>query len=311
LPDSANVFNDSPIEEPMAIAQTPLESDLRDPRGGRRELGSLLWLCGWGGLTAVALIILAITTQTEAANERLRRTFAINDSSAIARMPPRVSQLESETQLLAAQVRALIVERDRLAGRIALLESSIDDLTGTVKKQAAAQAAATTAALTAKATPPAAGGPAATPSVPSNPVAGSVTTATITGSIAAAAPPPKADTATTQSLPLPQARVAAAPAADADSLPTKQSEFGLDLGGGATVDNIRQRWTTVKANFGPLLSGMYPLAVRDPRPASTGYRLVVGPLPNSVAAAGLCTHFTAARTACKAVKFDGEQVTQP
>lgn len=291
----------------MAIEQTPLESDLRDPRRRHRELNSLLWLCGWGGLTAVALTILAITTQTETANERLRRIFAINESSAIARMPPRVSQLESETQLLAAQIRGLIVERDRLVGRIALLESSLDDLTGTVKKQAAAQAAATTAALAAKATPPAPAAP--TTAAPSNP--GGATTGSTTGSIAAATPPSKADTVTTQSIPLPQARVAAAPAADADSLPTKQSEFGLDLGGGATIDNVRQRWTTVKAHFGPLLSGMYPLAVRDPRPASTGYRLVVGPLPNSVAAAGLCAHFAAARTACKAVRFDGEQITQP
>lgn len=38
------------------------------------------------------------------------------------------------TQLLAAQVRALITERDRLSGRIALLESSIDDMSGTIKK---------------------------------------------------------------------------------------------------------------------------------------------------------------------------------
>ena len=63
----------------MAIEQTPLESDLRDPRRRHRELNSLLWLCGWGGLTAVALTILAITTQTETANERLRRIFAINE----------------------------------------------------------------------------------------------------------------------------------------------------------------------------------------------------------------------------------------
>ena len=65
----------------MAIEQTPLELDLRDPRRRRREFNSLLWLCGWGGLTAVALTILAITTQTETANERLRRIFAINESS--------------------------------------------------------------------------------------------------------------------------------------------------------------------------------------------------------------------------------------
>src|SRR5947207_15971970 len=100
----------------MAIEQTPLEPDLRDPSRRRRELKPRLWLCGWGGLTALALTILAITSQTETANQRLRRIFASNESSAIARIPPRVDQLESETQLLAAQVRALIVERERLAG---------------------------------------------------------------------------------------------------------------------------------------------------------------------------------------------------
>jgi hypothetical protein len=53
-------------------------------------------------------------------------------------MPPHVAQLESDTRHLAAQVRALIVERDRPAGRIVLLENSINDMTGAIGKQAAA-----------------------------------------------------------------------------------------------------------------------------------------------------------------------------
>jgi len=290
----------------MAIEQTPLESDLRSPRRRRRELKSLLWLCGWGGVTALALIILAITSQTETANQRLRRMFASNESSAIAQMPPRVSQLESEAHLLAAQVRALVVERDRLAGRIALLESSMDDLTGTVKKQAAAQAAATAAALAAKATSP--GSPGTAPSASSSPAAANAVATT--GTIAAAAPPPRADTVTTQTIRVLPTRIAAPPAVEPEPAPMKQSEFGLDLGGGPTIEGVRQRWLTVKANFGPLLSGMYPLAARESRAGTASYRLVAGPLPNSAAAAALCAHFTAARTTCKAVKFDGQQITE-
>lgn len=61
-----------------------------------------------------------------------------------------MAQLESATQLLAAQVRALITERDRLSGRIALLESNIDDMSSAIKKQAAA----TAAVLAAKDNPP-------------------------------------------------------------------------------------------------------------------------------------------------------------
>jgi hypothetical protein len=113
-----------------------------------------------------------------------------------------------------------------------------------------------------------------------------------------------------QASPLPPARVAAAAAGDPEPPASKQTEFALDLGGGATIEAVRQRWTSVKANFGPLLGGMHPLAARDHRAGATGYRLVVGPLPNSAAASGLCAHFSAARTACRAVKFEGEQIAQ-
>ena len=265
--------------------------------------------CGYAvgaAFTAVALTALAIASQTETASERLRRIFAMNESSAIARMPPRVAQLETETQRLAAQVRALITDRDRLAGRIALLESSIDDMTGAIKKQAVA----TATALAARVPPPTPGAPATASPAPSNPPAANVAIAATETLASAALPAPKADRAPPQAIPLPPARIATVSITGPDPPAAKQDDFGLDLGGGATIDAVRQRWSTVKANFGPLLSGMHPLAAHDQRPGAPGYRLVVGPLPNSVAAAGLCAHFSAARTACRAVKFDGEQIAQ-
>jgi uncharacterized membrane protein len=146
------------------------------------------------------------------------------------------------TQLLAAQVRALITERDRLSGRIALLESSIDDMSGTIKKQAAA----TAAVLVAKENPPA---PSTKTQAASPPAANADkdTTASIPPN-----PLPKADP-TPSAVPMPPARIANASAVENDQPAPKQAEFGLDLGGGAT-----------------------------------GYRLTVGPLPNSAAATGLC-----------------------
>ncbi len=109
---------------------------------------------------------------------------------------------------------------------------------------------------------------------------------------------------------MPPTRVATVATSEPAPSAGTQNEFGLDLGGAATLDGVRQRWITVKANFGPLLSGMYPLAAREHRAGATGYRLVVGPLPNSPAATGLCAHFAAARTACKSAKFDGEQIAE-
>jgi hypothetical protein len=212
-----------------------------------------------------------------------------------------VSQLESNVQLLSAQVRALTVERDRLAGRIALLESSIDDMTGAIKRQAAA----TAAALAAKTAAPAPSAPATITASPPLPAA--LTPPSPAAAVSAA---PKSDASNAAAVPMPPTRVAAVAANEPQSSVSPQNEFGLDLGGAATLDGIRQRWVTVKASFGPLLSGMYPLAAREHRAGASGYRLVVGPLPNSPAATGLCAHFAAARTACKSVKFDGEQIVE-
>jgi hypothetical protein len=285
----------------MATEQTPLEPDLREPRWRSRQFNALLWLGGWGGAAAIALVALAIASQTKTAGERLRQVFAINEPAAIAQMPPRVSQLESNVQLLSAQVRALTVERDRLAGRIALLESSIDDMTGAIKRQAAA----TAAALAAKTAAPAPSAPATITASPPLPAA--LTPPSPAAAVSAA---PKSDASNAAAVPMPPTRVAAVAANEPQSSVSPQNEFGLDLGGAATLDGIRQRWVTVKASFGPLLSGMYPLAAREHRAGASGYRLVVGPLPNSPAATGLCAHFAAARTACKSVKFDGEQIVE-
>jgi len=301
-----------PIEETMAIEQAAAQLDLRDPPTRRRDVRAFFWLCGWGGAAVFALIVFAIASQTKTASDRLRLIFAASEPSAVAQMPPRVAQLEIETQFLTEQMRALATDRDRLAGRIALLESSVDDMTGAIKKQAAA-----TAALVAKTTSPTGGQSATaatmTPPAATNrpaPIATNPTSPNTPATTASVAPS-QAPAPPAASAPLPLARAAtAAQASEPESTSANPVEFGLDLGGAATVDGVRQRWIAVKANFGPLLSGMYPIAAHEHRPGSAGYRLVVGPLPNSAAASSLCAHFTAARTACRSAKFDGEQIVQ-
>ena len=114
----------------MAIEPAPVEINLREPRKSGRDFSTLLWLCGWGVATAVALSVLALTSQTQTATDRLRSIFAVSEPSGVAQMPPRIAQLELETQMLTEQVRALNADRDRLAGRIAVLQSSVDDMPG-------------------------------------------------------------------------------------------------------------------------------------------------------------------------------------
>lgn len=284
----------------MAIEPVPIEIDLREPRKNRPDFSTLLWLCGWGVATAVALGALVITSQTQTANDRLRSIFAVNEPAAVAQMPPRVAQLESESRMLAEQIRALKADRDRLAGRIALLESSVDDMTGAIKRQAAA----TAAVLAAKAPALSAAPPAAVSAAPSAAAAQQAATTSAPGA-------DPMSTASVPLIPLPPERASAAQAAaEPDTPAASPNGFGLDLGGAPTLDGIRQRWMAVKGNFGPLLSGLHPLAAQERRQGKVGYRLVVGPLPNSPVAAGLCAHFNAAHTACRPAKFHGEQIAQ-
>jgi hypothetical protein len=178
-------------------------------------------------------------------------------------------------------------------------------MTGAIKRQAAA----TATALAAKSAPPTPSAPAtAAPVIASTAPAASASVAQSTATTAA--PAPKADASSTAAIPMPPTRFAVVAASEPLASTGVQNEYGLDLGGAATLDGIRQRWITVKANFGPLLSGMYPRAAREHRTGASGYRLIVGPLPNSPAATGLCAHFAAARTACKSVKFDGEEIAE-
>ena len=288
----------------MPVEQAPIETNLREARKRGRDFLTLLWLFGWGVATAIALSALAITSQTPTANERLRSIFAANEPSAVAQMPPRLARLESETQTLSEQIRALNADRDRLAGRIALIESSVDDMTGTIKRQAAVTAAALAAVKTEKSTPAAAAAMTAVP-------ARAPTASAPAEMAAAAAAETRAEPIATSSVPLPPGRAAPPqPVGDAPATVTYASEFALDLGSAPTLDGVRQRWATVKANFGPLLSGMHPLAAPDRRQGKAGYRLLVGPLPNSPAATALCAHFNAAHTTCRPAKFEGEQIAQ-
>ena len=78
--------------------------------------------------------------------------------------------------------------------------------------------------------------------------------------------------------------------------------------------NMRGLWCLCAwgcaAAFGPLLTGLRPLAGHEPRLGITGFRLLVGPVANPPAAMQLCSRFTAARVTCRTAKFICEQFAQ-
>jgi hypothetical protein len=262
----------------MAIEITPPILDLAEGRKRRRDMRALWRLSAWGCAAAVSLAALAITTQTEGGSERLAYALSPgtprNLFAEISDLKRRTLEKDAETKRFENQVVTLAADRDRLTTRLASLERNLDDMTGSIKRQSALA--------------PPAFSPLAMPAV---------------------AAPAQATAAAPEPAPLPPARMANAPAVEEPGEPHKL-EFGVDLGGASTMDVLNARWAAVKANFGPLLTGLHPLAARDNRPGSSGFRLLIGPVANPAAGMQLCARFTAVRITCRTTKFAGEQLAQ-
>jgi len=271
-------------------------------RRRRFDLRALWRVSAWGGAAAAALAVAAFTTQTEIGSQRLAEIVAPEPPAqpAVAITIPPQREQEWEIARLQNQLRTLSADRDRLAERVAGLEHAIEDVTGSIRQQAAQ-------------TPPPAPAAAAPAPVISAPAATETTPAEqppAPAQKAEAAPEPQpppviAKTAepSPEAVPLPPARVAALPPVPA--VPPKQ-EIGVALASSANLDVLHLQWAALKANFGPALTGLRPTAAREQRGTTTVYRLVLGPLPTMAAATKLCARLTAARAVCHTGKFSGE-----
>ena len=308
----------------MAIEIAPPEPDLSDQPFQARAPIPLRRLIAWGGAATIAFAAVAVTSQTEAGGKRLQLAIAtlsdparviadLNEPAhAVAAIPPAAANAETlavakietsaETERLAARLRELDADRARLTARIATLEHNLKDMTGSIKQQSE-QLAAARAALT---PPPALSTP-ATIATALPPVVPLALPAIQTAAPAENASLPAVE-AKTQLVRIPPVRVAAA-AANAPEPPPAKVEFGIDLGGAGTLEALRLHWVAVKANYGPLLNGLHPLASRHTKqPTGVGYRLVAGPLPNAAEAAKLCARFPVTRMGCRPARFDGVQL---
>ena len=281
-------------------------------------------LCGWGGSAIIAVAALAMTVQSDLGQTRIEAFFseAAPTPTVVAEVPPRPPEPDPETLRLQAEIRSLAADRERLTGRLATLERHLEDVTSSIKQHAAATPAAPPSPppqVAAVTTTPAPTPAAPTPAIPTiDPLAMPGVTGSIGGwapATAAAAPaePAQAAKLETRDVPAAPKAIAALPAdepAPPAQTPSKV-EYGIDLGGARDMDALRERWTAIKANLGPLLTGLQPIAVRDQKQGKTeNLRLVVGPMPNFAAARQVCARFVASHVACHAAKFNGDAVVQ-
>ena len=309
------------LEQPAPEVRKLLNLTRYDMRG--------LWrVTFWAGSAVLALAIVAGTAISDVGAQRLKLALSSVIEPNAAALPntpvtPRTAELEHETQQLGEAVRQLTADRDRLKGRIAILEQSLDDITGAVKRQAAqqlsstpqTQATATAATTAVKNPPPAIGAPQTMAAVtsPKAEAAVPVSVPVTTASTLSEQVPPPAPVA--ESIPLPPIRMANTAsepdtaAADQAPAPLAKSEIGVDLGGAVSLDALRQQWSAIKANHGPLLAGMRPsYAIRQKISGNPDYRLIVGPFQNPAAAMRLCSKLAPTRAFCRAGIFNVQQL---
>jgi hypothetical protein len=248
----------------------------------------------WIGLATVAVLTAVLAARTETGVRRIAGLL----SPAAPELPVRTAKgptppvaqrsfdQEAEQRRLSEAIRLLATDRDRLLARVNTLERSLDDVTGSI------------AAPSGKVSPPT-----ALPSIPSAPPP--------EPPAASVRPPANAATgagATGQN------RVAAGHLATgmpsaAESVATK-TEFGVDLGGNASIEGLRTLWSNLKTSQSAMLEGLRPvIAIREgQRPGSVELRLIAGPLANASIAARLCAALAAAGQPCQPAVFDGQKL---
>jgi hypothetical protein len=206
-----------------------------------------------------------------------------------AGLAARADDAENATRRLAETVLALASDRDRLAERIALIERGLQDLTGSIRRQAAA-------------------------SLPSAPAASAPLAATPAGPVAEAPPLPQSRlqaAAAEASPPEPAARVAGVAATEASEPgPVAKVEFGIDVGGAANFDGLRALWLSTKQVSDELFDGLRPLvSAHENRSRGVDLRLVVGPLASTEVATRMCAALLAARRTCQMTTFEGSPLS--
>jgi len=269
-----------------------------DMRGLRR-------LAIWG-LSATAALAIAVAAAFSDANSRrlLASAPPSNAASVVQKAAPPAAPTpdrDAESRRLSEVLGALVADREQLVARIGAIERNLEDVTGSIQRQAAAAAAAPS--------PPVPASPAAAPPAAPSPSKEAALTPAEPGNPARAAPPPVALSnpgGADQALAPAEPPVAPSAAESA----TTRTEFGVDVGGAASFDGLRVLWASTKGSNAALLEGLHPVVAtrENSRTKAVELRLIAGPLANLEAAARLCAMLTAARRYCQPVAFEGQRL---
>ncbi|RDV01142.1 hypothetical protein [Undibacter mobilis] len=299
-------------------------ADAFDPpeHGPLRDTSTMWRLSLWGSAATVAVAAALLILNADLGLDRVAQALSQPaPDKQIALEDTLLKRVEmqrtEENRRLEARLRELAADRDKLSSRLAALEQNFNDLTGSVKRDMAA-VAATALAAKQDMPPQVAAPPAPVLTAPPSTTAPASAVPTRPEPAPQVQSPPvespaRSDMAVEKppqvvNVPMPPTRVATVtPAAPEEP---RKPELGVDLGGARSMEILQARWVAVKANFGPVIDGLRPLAGYDDRPGIIPYRLIVGPLPNGAAAAQICSRLHASKVPCRPVEYAGEKLVQ-
>lgn len=301
------------------------------------DMAPLLRLAAWGGCAVIAIGGAALAGRSDLGTARAEAALAAFRASPLEFLSPSMaaaqpSEAERQAKQLAESVKALTADRDQLAARVATLEHSLSDLTGSIARDRAAAAPAATS-VTAASNPPIANvsenanAPAAildsTAAAPPAPVetasvaeetrpaeASPATIGTIVN-VPAPRPGPLAAiqsyvTAASTSRSAPRlAAIVSTPAAE-----TPAKSIAVELAVATNVNALRSRWGALKTAHPGVLDRFTPLISVRPsaRPGFTEFHLVAGPVVDADAAARICAALSVAHVPCRTASYEGQSL---
>ncbi|KAA5600391.1 hypothetical protein [Blastochloris sulfoviridis] len=278
------------------------------------EPSSLTTYAAWGGIALAGALatVFAASLSGDPAAETADAAAETGAPQVVVRADP---TLVAETERLADAIRTLTADRERLATRLDQMERTLGDVTAAIPRDRdagagpAARSSAPTPIESVRSAPAASPQSSATPEPPS-----AAPDRAESGDHRADVGPPMplgeiskpAKPAPNPAVPQPRTKADSSPA---DSVGTR-TEFGIDIGGTASIEGLRAMWSTIRSGNGRLLDGLQPLvSVRDgPRHGTVELRLIVGPLANAAAAARLCAALATTGVACQPTQFNGQKL---
>jgi hypothetical protein len=101
------------------------------------DLRALLRVAGWGCAAAAALMLAVLSASVGSKHQTLATPATTQVPAATVQLTTRQTEPDKATRQLTEAVSGLAADRERLVARIATIERNLEDVTGSIKQQAA------------------------------------------------------------------------------------------------------------------------------------------------------------------------------